>query len=310
MKYLLIILLFVSCSDGSGLIGTPIDTTTQTKPEKLPIEPSEAPKPKPLFAFTYGYLEPVNLNKEGDNWETLQNLIDNAEGRIILPAGTYIYSKPLSWTNKTVWIEGQGIGLTVLSGPGIKISRTHSQPRSKISAMSLFGNGEGSGIDISAITDLQDLYIKNYETGVRYVGSIGTNGTDVSGSVCINVEVAECKGDGVFIQGGDANALNFYGCNTRDNGGFGFLDKGFLGSSFFGCMGHNNAKGNFGVGDGTEASNSSRTVLYGCYSEQGVPLSTLGRYTTVYGGTWGSGFKIFNNGVERHGNYLPLEGNQ
>lgn len=292
MKYLLILLLFVSCSDGGGLIGTPTSTTTQTKPDKLPLEPSEkGAQPKPLFAFTYGYLQPVTgLSEQGDNYEALQGLVDSATGRVILPAGTYSYSKPLAWVNKTVVIEGQGIGLTVLRGPGIKISRTHSQARSKISALSLLSSdkSEGThGIEISALTDLQDVYIKGFGgDGLHYFGDMGT-GTDVSGCVAINVEVAECSGNGVYIQGGDANVIAFYSCNTRDNEGQGFYDKSFLGCHFFSCMAHYNKKGDYRSDDP-----NARSTFNGCYSEgQGIK-NYIGGAGRVYGGIYADGWIV------------------
>lgn len=253
--------------------------------------------------------------KEGeDMYETLQSIIDSVPGGLIqLPRGTYFSSKPLLVHNKTIWLQGEGIGSTTLAfraTSGLRFSRVGSLARSKVNGLSIVSYGEKvqgkHGIEVETLVDVSDVYIKNFgSNGIRYYGNIGA-GSDVSGCTGINIEVAECGADGIYIEGGDANALSFYGCNARDNGGAGFQDNGFLGSYFFGCMGHNNNRGNIGVGD----NNNSRAVISGFYSEGGSPLSQIALYTTVIGGTWGSGFKIGQGGFERHGNYLPLEGNQ
>lgn len=98
--------------------------------------------------------------------------------------------------------------------------------------------------------------------------------------------MAENSACGFFVQGTDANAMTVIGCDSRDNGKWGFYDASFLGNFFFSCMAHNNRLGHYGIRD----RNNARSSFIACYGEMGSPPDELSPKTTVSGGFHANGY--------------------
>jgi hypothetical protein len=227
----------------------------------------------------------------GSDIQALINKVpENGKAVFKLVSGKFIFSKPLTWKNKSIWLIGTNGTTFVFSNgeKGIVIDRDHSVGRSRIENISILSEGaktnrNANGIEVHAITDLYHINVKNFGgKGVAYIADIGAAKTDVSQSQIFNCEVVECGGDGFYFQGGDANQIDVIGCSARDNGGIGFYDNSFLGNQFFACMGHANKGGHYKVDGG-----NARATFMGCYGEEDSPPSFFGGVSRVFGGLLG-----------------------
>ena len=92
------------------------------------------------------------------------------------------------------------------------------------------------------------------------------------------VTIVGNKGDGVYCQGGDANAGIGIALNIMGNGGWGINDQSFLGNTWIAC--HTPGNGNWSTGVGgpyrAPGGGNSRTLFLGCYSESDQAPSQVG----------------------------------
>jgi hypothetical protein len=226
---------------------------------------------------------------------------DNAE--ITLPDGLWNLTGTISITGKDIILEGSGSMATHLrfygKGPGIVIARTINMSRTTIRNLKMTNevqdnewNGTNDGIYVGAVVSLENLHMEGwYGDGIHFEATVGiTPAADASHSYVRTVKSGYNRGDGIFITGGDANVINFYNVDVRDNFGWGINDSSFLGNEYFGCMAHLNRKGDY-----TSMNYNNRSSYYGCYSETGYALSRLGGEASVYGGLWSGGVILEHN---------------
>jgi hypothetical protein len=239
---------------------------------------------------------------------------DNA--RITLPDGTWNVNATINILDKDITLEGsESTHLRFfVKGPGILVKRISNMKRTFIknlflsNELSIGNDSTNNGIEISAVVDIENLVINQfYGDGIHIDATSGrTPGADASHSRIQTVEASLCKGDGIYITGGDANVINFYHIDVRDNDGYGINDDSFLGNLFFGCMAHANKKGAY-----TAMNYNNRSSWFGCYAEGGQPLSRIGGEGTVFGGLWSGGIilehnaEAYWNGQYFKANYAP-----
>lgn len=183
--------------------------------------------------------------------------------RLFVPRGHYFLGTTTLDVTFSLTIEGEGNGLmsggsTVLrwsaGATGIRVQggRTvgangtkaddYVGGRCTIRGLHLRGGyvhgstpeGEFHGVHLRDTASVQDCYISQFQgDGLFIIGDVNfgnnTNCSEVSRSV-----VESCR-NGVYLQGGDANACSFYHVNVSSNRQWGIFDRSFLGNSFFGC---------------------------------------------------------------------------
>lgn len=272
---------------------------------------------------TFGY-NVKDYGAKGDGITDDSDALDLAHaaagvgGRIFLPSGKYRQSR--TWhiqSSKT--IQGNGgagyyTGNSILfpddGVTSIQINTYQTGPHPG----SPGGDGEGAywsnlrdfGIKAAGKTipgadgiRLYDrAYIQNIviyrmsRHGICGVGRANGDGaghvTDVDTTVVMNAYILLCDGDGVFFDGGDANACSISNVNCSGNGLAGFHESGFLGNTYIGCIAESNgqlAAGNYGYN--FDEDGAYNTVI-GCYSEEDNP-NHFGANTTVLGGDQGGG---------------------
>lgn len=255
-------------------------------------------EPEPIPIPVVPGLLPTNTPEQ--NSLAIEKIINSlpvgAAKSIHIPSGNYhfarailIRDRPIHLTgdNGTIW--GNGTRFYFPKECAGILAAAHGMI---IENISLFGGGNTvewmDGILIRAITILRGVYVKGFYNGIEASCNIESEGTNCSGMLVEQCFAAENTNNGFHFQGTDANAITVIACDARDNGGFGFLDKSFLGNNFLSCMAHYNAKGDFQVSDWLNA----QSLFMGCYSEGGSPTSKLGTHSTVIGGIWGSPYTI------------------
>lgn len=172
-----------------------------------------------------------------------------------------------------------------------------------------------SGIAARARINLTGVAIKGFShCGVDIYAD--HPGRDASHSYILKCKVAECGNDGYYFGKQDANMITADHCDARDNGRYGFRDSSMLGCSFRDCMAHyngiNQEVGNHGADYMIEDWQNAHSVFDNCYSEGGNVnkngvwhYSLFGQKTRVIGGTWGTGYRINDEGPELKGSYEP-----
>lgn len=241
----------------------------------------------------------------------LQKKVDAAAQNtaFILPEGEYNLLSPIVVTDKTIsFIGGAGTkGLKTTfrvyhAGRALYFTRDKIGSTARIENITLL-NGlnennsfEQHGIETNIPTIIEDVIIEGFwGDGLRLTGDGGSGRgamTDVSFCKVTTLTVRSCKGDGVYIAGGDANASIFTHVDVRDNEGHGIRDASFLGNTFISCMAHNNHLGNYFV---TDVNN--RSTLTGCYSEGGSPYDYFYGQCQVFGGFLATGAVLSRNAV-------------
>lgn len=94
--------------------------------------------------------------------------------------------------------------------------------------------GEFHGIHMRAMAAVEDCFIRGFQgDGIHIRGDVSVN-NNTNLSFVSRTSVETCR-NGVYLQGGDANACSFVHLNVNSNRRWGVLDASFLGNSFFGC---------------------------------------------------------------------------
>lgn len=270
-----------------------IDPGVKPSPVPVPIDTIKTPDGKDSVIYESERLSiaqpayaTVNMGNNAEaNYYILRAYLDSLPdwGTVYLPQGTFTFNKILEF-KKPVRIFGQGKG-TKLVGPGLIVK---PGAWGFIKDLQLHNSGGTNGITISGITHLENVDVYRFPgDGVHITADIHIDGANASQSTFRNVEVIECGGNGFFMRGGDSNGMTFYSCSARDNKGIGFYDHSFLGNSFFGCMGHANAKGHYKSDDP-----NSRSVFVGCYSENQGVKNVIGGAGRVLGGIHPDGWEL------------------
>lgn len=238
--------------------------------------------------------------KEGEtqaNAKSLNYALETAKDntRLIFPNGTFFLYDTIFQSGKKLYWEGAEETTFVIhhKGPGIKINQW-GDIAGHINNITLINPGyqnepTQNGVEVNGIVISENLIIRNFSgNGLHIDADVGRK-SNASFSRFTSLSVSGCQGSGVYLKGGDANQCNFYHVDVRDNQGYGIHDSSFLGNQFFGCMAHNNKKGNYRADD-----LNSRTGFYGCYSEFGSPKEYLGGHSFWIGG-------LPSNGIELNG---------
>jgi pectate lyase-like protein len=128
------------------------------------------------------------------------------------------------------------------------------------------------GILVNAITNLMNIGVDGFKRhGISVYGAVpGNNATESSFQ---NIRVDNCDGDGLHVEGNDANACTFVAVTCSNNGGWGIWDGSFLGNTYIGAHVENNLTGAIHTEDDT-----SDTTFIGTYVEggQGVGVDLRG----------------------------------
>ena len=140
---------------------------------------------------------------------------------------------------------------------------------------------------------IENVYIENFPgDGIHIRATAGGGGFDEGNAnswSIIGGRVNDCGGNGLFVDGADANAGLCLGLDSMANGGWGFYDSSFLGNSYEGCHTASNTLGGYKTDNANAAS-----VFNGCYSEGGQPGDEVVYPSMSIGGTKGSGFAVGN----------------
>lgn len=229
------------------------------------------------------------------NAKSLNYAIETAKDktRLIFPNGTFLLYDTLFQSGKKLFWEGAEETVFMIShnGPGLRIGPGDYTHLNNITFFNRqWVDGQQNGIEVQGLVISENLTIRNFfGNGLHISADIGHSKTNSSFCRFTSLTVSGCKGSGVYLKGGDANQCNFYHTDVRDNQGYGIHDSSFLGNQFFGCMAHNNLKGNYRADD-----LNSRTGFYGCYSELGSPKEYLAGHSFWIGG-------LPSNGIELNG---------
>ena len=155
---------------------------------------------------------------------------------------------------------------------------------------------------------IENVYIENFPgDGIHIRATAGGGGFDEGNAnlwSIIGGRVNDCGGNGLFVDGADANAGLCLGLDSMANGGWGFYDSSFLGNTYEGCHTASNTLGGYKTDNANGAS-----VFTGCYSEGGQPGDEIVYPAMSIGGTKGAGFAAGNTAphISASGDGLRIE---
>ncbi len=143
------------------------------------------------------------------------------------------------------------------------------------------------GINAYSPITVKNITVLDFEgNGYNLYGDINVvASSNVSHSILENCSAIENGNNGFYIAGGDANGVDFIHCDSRDNIGYGFYDKSFLGNNYTGCMTHHNGVKNNHGGSYIVIDDNSSCVFTGCYVEGDQTIPTLNARSIYIGGT-------------------------
>lgn len=250
------------------------------------------------------YLSTKLKAKGADASKVLNRAIETAKEKTTLsiPDGTFYLYDTVRAFNKGIRLEGsEDTNFRVMHrNAAFLFERNGATARTYVSRINLLNSlnvnnsPDQHGFQVHVPTTIEDVIIENFHgDGLHLTGDVASKAaSDVSFCKVMSVTVRSCKGNGIYIAGGDSNASFFAHCDVRDNEGYGIWDNSFLGNGFFGCMAHMNAKGNYHASDG-----NNRSTFLACYSEDGSPQSVMGGEAMVFGGMWSGGVKVNGNAI-------------
>lgn len=243
----------------------------------------------------------VSPGNAKENARLISYALETAKTRdtIIYPDGVIPLVQTIEQSNIALYHEGNvdtQLKIVHTTGPGMLITQQRTIERSHFSGLRLINDMKGDypnchGIECSVPATFEDVRIENFLGHGLYLWAWYKNERpgDVSNTYCRTVTIFSCKGDGLRIQGIEANAGEFHQIIVSSNYGYGINDKSALGNRFYSCTAHGNRKGDYKA---TESSTSAN--FFGCYSEgtgeDNPTYSHFAGWAQVYGGTWGSRF--------------------
>lgn len=141
------------------------------------------------------------------------------------------------------------------------------------------------GLTLHTIAEYRNLWINGWSgKGVHIEGT--TPNANPNLWVGWNCQIDECYGDGLHVEGGDANAGVAIGISVTANGGTGIKEASSLGNTFIACHARSNTVAPYTVPGELGVNNST---FVGCYAEADQPPITLAKQVHWWGGTVASG---------------------
>lgn len=241
-------------------------------------------------------------------------LDENPKSIIYLPPGIYRCSKTLT-VRSTQTITGPQVGAnfrqlsTLAFSPGI--------PGILILDNSTTGGAQESCVEYLIVWGLYKQTTQNPSSGIEIHAGVRINRVRVTGfkgnGIWIQAGVPETRanlwqlrdcqldtndGNGLLVEGGDANGGLAEEVSVTANKGYGIRDDSGLGNTYVAC--HTRTNGIYGTdqggayrigagGPGLSGVNAS--VLIGCYQEGDQPSSFFGDQVMIFGGTWAGPLK-------------------
>ena len=149
------------------------------------------------------------------------------------------------------------------------------------------GGATADGVVMRAGIEMRNSTVRGFSRyGVRIYAS-ESGGTDSTTGNANGWKLDTCLirnngGDGVYVDGNDANVGVAIRVSSDNNGGWGFYDNSLIGNTYVGCDTSGNA-----LGPMWSDRASARVTLIGFW-EDGGGLSTLGLSVMSYGGNGGN----------------------
>jgi hypothetical protein len=225
-----------------------------------------------------------------DNSKIINSAIESAkDGDILMwPTGTFPIGSTIIQKKKVNWETVESSTIIKAQKPLIlaRFIGGYKALIQNINFVGGYGINEGSsgqtfpGVQIGTVIKFRDVVVRNaWGNGIEVSADIASGSGNASQCRFDDIDVIECKENGMFFQGGDANQSTIINADIRDCNGIGIYDKSFLGNQFYSVMTHNNKKGSFRAEDA-----NNRAGFYGCYAEQGQGRIYLAGCATWHGG--------------------------
>jgi hypothetical protein len=248
-----------------------------------------------MNAIQYGYTYINNTSGGLPNFSTGH--------KIVLGAGAYYCSDTIT-PDRTTPIVGQGgfyglhlsqlvfaagkSGIWVRTPSGAAVAGgQHSTFRDfRLLSLGYGGFTDKHGLKVEGICSAENISIDNFGGhGLSIQADIGaTPGTNANLCFFKYMIITNNAQDGVYVTGGDSNAISFTGINAQSNARWGINDSSFLGNTWDACHVAGNLYGSYNM-----IGVNSRSVLTGCYSESGTDGSYFGNTCVVIGGLHAAG---------------------
>lgn len=291
---------------------------------RLPVVGQAPPvQPPPQYGDANVAMPPYSANAKWpvpatESTAAIQAALDaNPKGTVYLPSGTYRLTASLR-VRATQSIMGDPVGTnfrqpTILAFspgiPGIVVeddSTTGGGQETTISNMVIWGlykqttQVAASGIECHAGVRIERCRVTGFK-GHGILISAGVPATRANLWQVRDCQLDTNDGDGLHVEGGDANGGLAEEVSATANGGWGIKDDSGLGNTYIACHTRTNVAGAYSIGAGGPGkSGVNASVLVGCYAEADNYRSEFGDMVWWFGGT---------NATSVRGGQLILPGN-
>lgn len=247
------------------------------------------------------YLSSKGLKPSSDNSGIINRQLEIAKegSTIVWPEGKYQIASPIMQAKTLHWegseetiIEAQHPMTFAVFSRGYKsvISRIKFEGYHSVRDVK---DPTFDAVIVNSLVNMRDCKIMNaWGNGITVQASLPLNASKCKFE---NIDIGQCKGNGMYFQGGDANQCSSYDMDIRDCDGIGIWDNSFLGNNFFSCMTHANRGGSYKAGDEKDLANqNSRSGFFGCYAEGDQGPVILCGHSRWYGGLAARGITVYN----------------
>lgn len=144
------------------------------------------------------------------------------------------------------------------------------------------GSSTGHGIESTCAIVMEDVVARDFaQHGVYVHGQTGTGAYgNVDCSRLVGVRCVTNGGDGIHLNGNDANVITLINCSCANNAGYGYYDNAAYCNTYIGCHEAGNTTGSYYNLNSTGLGG----VYVGCYQEGGSAGPNFSASTLVIGG--------------------------
>lgn len=203
----------------------------------------------------------------------------------------------------------EGVSSTLLIFPagkgGFRWRNNISQPfwssptirRIAMRSLGYGGQTTAHGLTFGNQAMIEFVSVQNFGGDGIHIAADVTGGTNANGFFLNRAYVLANAGDGVYCQGGDANAGCGIAVQAFDNLGWGIRDISFLANGWLGCQADHN-----GIGAYCATDLNASVTFTGCYSEGTGKTTVLAGKSMIIGGTHAEPPSVSGGAVQLWGN--------
>lgn len=209
---------------------------------------------------------------------------------LVLDRGVQLRGESGSWVNgRSKLLFDPGAGLRVGTGRPVVQDLVIQSAEGRCRRPAQIKDGRcktaTDGVVIESRTHFERVYVTQFSgNGFRISADKHREiSTNANGWMLVDCQAEKNSGSGLVVEGGDSNAGLTLRFQATNNGGWGIVERSFLGNTHVACGISSNEKGAV-----FSDKRGARNVFLGCYVENGkISADVKLRYPSAWLGGWG-----------------------